>query len=662
MKKNENYISAKDASAILEVSEATIRNWVKTGVLKTEKSNLFEYSNIIELKKSIKNGETDRLKSRRNKKHVLNKVVPKKYCEDKKSIELVSDILGDMQGNVEPQDIVVILAEYSLKEYRLNKYYEEINCRIELNNMDLSDDFHVFVRSFLRGMEVEEILDSLIEKNRSLLLHEPIMLVDDFLGLLYQSLQLSSMKKKDGVYYTPSRVVHQMVIDSIEKDPNREFNILDPCCGSGNFLLTLLKNGYKYENLFGYEIDEISTFIARTNVFIMSGSKKESLLTICENISTRNSYKEILSTKKFDMCIGNPPWGSVISEENIMMISNHYSTSKYKSTESFGVFIELGTHLVRENGYLCYIVPESLFSVEVHRIIREYMMDNLSLTSVQFFGNCFEGVVAPAVSFLSKKNLGEFVENVVVKNSENEKFVIQKREVSSSSWNLKYDDEVSDLLSKLQKSSDCVNMNNSAEFALGVVTGDNKKHLEYCKTINNQPIAKGSDIFKFMVKKPATFIDYKPETFQQVAKNQLYFAEEKLIYRFISDTFVFAYDDTQLLSLNSANVVVPYIKNLDIKYICAILNSRLSHFIFKTQFDSIKILRNHIESIPIKMTSDDKMEEVIEYVEKLCEPLNEDLKVSLYDKLDDLIMDIYEMSEKEKKIIGKFYKGNIFLF
>ncbi len=176
------------------------------------------------------------------------------------------------------------------------------------------------------------------------------------------------------------------------------------------------------------------------------------------------------------------------------------------------------------------------------------------------------------------------------------------------------------------------------------------------------PIIKGSDVFKFSIKEAVNYIQYTPEKFQQVARNNLYFEDEKLIYRFISDTLVFAYDNNKTLSLNSANVVVPRIEELNIKYILGVLNSRLAHFYFKLSFNSIKILRNHIESIPLRKPSSDAIREIIHLVDLLILENDDKVKVDLYDKLNNHIYQIYELNNDEIDVIEKFNSGNVFLY
>jgi hypothetical protein len=109
---------------------------------------------------------------------------------------------------------------------------------------------------------------------------------------------------------------------------------------------------------------------------------------------------------------------------------------------------------------------------------------------------------------------------------------------------------------------------------------------------------------------------------------------------------VFNYDDKQYLTLNSCNILIPEIKDLDIKYILAILNSGIAQFYFSKTFNSTKVLRSHIESIPIPPADKNKQKEIINIVNILLHSENPE-KTSLYKNLDKIIAKLYNLTEKE---------------
>ena len=139
-----------------------------------------------------------------------------------------------------------------------------------------------------------------------------------------------------------------------------------------------------------------------------------------------------------------------------------------------------------------------------------------------------------------------------------------------------------------------------------------------------EPILKGADIEKFRIKQIKNYIKFKPDEFQQCAPEEVFRVKEKLVYKFISKKLVIAYDDEQTLTLNSCNILIPQIKGLDIKYILAVLNSDIAQFYFEKKFNSVKVLRSHIEQIPIPFVDFNVQKPIIDLVNKIINGKNID--------------------------------------
>jgi hypothetical protein len=85
---------------------------------------------------------------------------------------------------------------------------------------------------------------------------------------------------------------------------------------------------------------------------------------------------------------------------------------------------------------------------------------------------------------------------------------------------------------------------------------------------------------------------------QQVAKEEIYRAPEKLVYRFVSKRLTFAYDASQRLFLNSANILIPKIPGASAKTVAAFLNSELFQFFYSQTFASGKVLKSELSELP----------------------------------------------------------------
>ena len=86
---------------------------------------------------------------------------------------------------------------------------------------------------------------------------------DDTLGFAYISLMNLGRRKSKGTYYTPVEVVKKLVFHLKDTSVITGKYVLDPCCGSGNFLLEIGKHTGTPELLYGQDIDPIAIHITR---------------------------------------------------------------------------------------------------------------------------------------------------------------------------------------------------------------------------------------------------------------------------------------------------------------------------------------------------------------------------------------------------------------
>ena len=123
-------------------------------------------------------------------------------------------------------------------------------------------------------------------------------------------------------------------------------------------------------------------------------------------------------------------------------------------------------------------------------------------------------------------------------------------------------------------------------------------------------------------------------------------------YNFINKKLIFAYDNTGLLSLNSCNILIPNIPGLSVKYILAVLNSSVAQFFFEKKFHSVKVLRSHLEQIPIPVADEKTQEEIVKLVDRLMnlEEISPEYKET-YNILDQRIAELFSLTAKEQKII-----------
>lgn len=642
---------------LFSISQATAKNWIRLGKLKMDSnSETFDKAYIETLLAEIKSGKDSRLKSRRNKKSVSGKVLYKDYIKNESNREIVEAILSACEQITE-EELRVILACFAIRLYQQSHGVTVLQNAVLQNQAQVSDHtvFNDLIADLLGNIDMSEFDLT----NIQFALEYPIQFVplEDTLGFVYISLKDLSHRKQKGAYYTPAKTVNKL-IGNLQKCFDLENKtVFDPCCGTGNFLIGLVGNGASVNNLYGQDIDEISILIARINMFLLDNSiTKERLYSqfICDNT--------LLDTfsQKFSVVLGNPPWGYDFSKEEIAYLKANYMTAKSKGMESYDLFVEKGLAMLEKDGYLAYVLPEAILSVTSHQQARELIVNNTAFKFVCYLGNAFSGVQCPAVILGLQNGYKGQTKHCRIEQG-NEEFIINgDREMDASLFSFNMNDEEYDCLQVISSVQNAEYLANNAKFALGIVTGNNKEYIKDKKSEGLEIILKGSDVYRYTVKDANNYIRFDPENFQQVAPTEIYRAKEKLLYRFISEVPVFAYDNQQTLSLNSCNILIPQMEGMDIKYVLAILNSGVAAYFISKKYNSVKLLRSHIESLPIPKVSAERQSRIIKKVDHIMNS-NENIS-GLYEDLDNEIMDLYSLSAQQRETIRTALSGkNLFL-
>ena len=651
-------LTVDDVCKTLSISKATAKNWIRLGKIVPDIGDqLFSTEYVEKLVAELKSGKNTKLKSRRNKKSATGKVLYKDYVHTASNQKLVADLLE--LGIIENErDLLIVLANFAVQLYYQSRNipFGNSNVLLDFLSQEQTSEFHILIKDLIGK---DTVAPALINKLLPVLSKEILFVKgEDSLGFVYISLQDIGQRKSSGAYYTPEKVVGELIDRLYENDPDLgSKTICDPCCGTGNFLLSLGTKGIDYANLYGQDIDSISVFLSRINIALMA--PEMSAVDIQSRIIVGNTYFETF-TQKFDVIVGNPPWGSDFSEEDALRCRKLFKTAVGKSIESYNLFVEKALSMLNHKGVLAFVLPEAILSVAAHDTVRKMMIAACSFKFISYLGNVFSGVQCPSIILGIAPDDEKTVIGCRV-STENDTFVISKpRTFSDGTLSFNVSDEEDECLNAISNIKNVVYLKGNAKFALGIVTGNNKKYISTEKRDDNEVVLKGSDIQRYGMTSSGNYIRFAPESFQQVAPVEMYRAKEKLLYRFICEVPVFTYDDQQTLSLNSCNIVIPDVAGLEMKYILAILNSSVTVYFISKKFNSVKLLRSHIEQMPIPVVPMDIQTSIIKKVDRI---MNSSENISgLYEDLDSDIMQLFGLSGAHRDIIKKFLrKKNLFL-
>ena len=642
--------------SMLSISKATLKNWVRLNKISPDvNEKYFSYEYIKKIADEIRSGKNEKLKRRRNKKNISGKLLYKDYIKNLQNRTVVEELLSI--GELSEEELTILLANFAVQ-----LYYQKKKITFSSNDV-LSDflrensdkEFNALIQDLLGNtvskVNKSHLLQSMMEKRLQFVPEE------DTLGFVYISLRDIGQRKLSGSYYTPECIVSELIENLRLSTVNNVISFCDPCCGTGNFLIALAGKFHGQAMLYGQDCDPVSAYIARINLFLADTTLTAEYLKAHIRIGDT-----LLDTfvEKFDVVIGNPPWGSEFHEDQLAKYKKKYQTAFGKSIESYDLFVECSLAMLKYSGTLAFVLPEAILSVAAHKAIRELLLNKCCFQYVSYVGNVFTGVQCPAILLhVALKNAGMVCGcNVSIGNH---RFtILNNRKLKADVMSFNISDKEDECIQAIENIKNGVYLKNHARFALGIVTGNNKEYLLSKPGDGYEPILKGNDIYRYSIRIGENYIHYSPERFQQVAPTEVYRAEEKLLYRFICDVPVFAYDNSQILSLNSCNIVIPMISGLSIKYILAILNSSVVAYWTSKKFNSIKLLRSHIEKIPIPFVTEEVQEVIEKKVDRIMQSKG---NISgLYWELDDDILSLYNLSDANKLIIRQFFEGkNLFM-
>jgi predicted RNA methylase len=273
-------------------------------------------------------------------------------------------------------------------------------------------------------------------------------------------------RKAQGIYYTPKFVVRYIVQQTLGKllaegADAHTLRILDPACGSGSFLIEAFdvldrhlattephvpdgerRQRILRENLYGVDLDDQAVEVTRLNLALRAAYDR-SKLPYLTHIRHGNSliddaavagatafrweteFAEVFAQGGFDVVIGNPPYGADYSKDEQTLIDKHFQVGV---TDTYALFLERGiARLLKQNGLLGYITPDTFMRKERLRAVREILLTSVSLLEVIETGPVFAEVPDTWCSILTVQNIAP-VEETFVQHKNISRFVVSAKE------------------------------------------------------------------------------------------------------------------------------------------------------------------------------------------------------------------------------------------
>lgn len=481
-----------------------------------------------------------------------------------------------------------------------------------------------------------------------------------------------------------------------------ELTIIDPACGSGaflnealNFLITehkyideletkLLGGGFVFpniensileNNLFGVDLNEESVEIAKLSLWLRTAQPNRKLNDLSNNIKCGNSliddpeiagdkafnwekeFPLIFAKGGFDVVIGNPPYVLCQPSNTEEKILNYYKTFEVASykIDLFHLFFEKGINILKTEGKLGYITPNTYLSNKYIQKLRKFILDNTFINEIVNYNEIVfvdAGVDVATLILTKNHNKNEYIK---IYNSENGnlKFITSK---AQNSWN--EDGEQSFNLNKEFSIhfDNCINLEEICSVNFGLQTKDKSTYVSETKKGEDwENCYTGKDINRYFLQNSSLYFKNNPEIVKAGGSWDMnVHKSKKIVVRQVGNPEpIFAYDLFGFASLNTMYNIVVLNKKFSNFYILGILNSQLIKSYWLSKYNDNKdlfpkIKGYQLKKLPIKTTSPENQQPFIEKAEQMIS-LNKELQ-EVSDKFQRTLKRKFSLEDLSKKL------------
>lgn len=192
--------------------------------------------------------------------------------------------------------------------------------------------------------------------------------------------------RKYQAFYTKSTPIVDYMVSKLSLQTSDR--IFEPCGGDGVFVEAILS-----ENEFAdIDICELNP----DSVEILNSKFSD-----CPNVTIRECDTLLDTELKFNSCFGgiydkiiaNPPYGAWQDYEKRAVLKKMYPDLYAK--ESYGLFLYRCIELLKEDGTLSFIIPDTFLNLHMHKALRNHILTQTQIVELALFPSSF----FPGVNF-----------------------------------------------------------------------------------------------------------------------------------------------------------------------------------------------------------------------------------------------------------------------
>jgi len=396
----------------------------------------------------------------------------------------------------------------------------------------------------------------------------------------------------------------------------------------------------------------------------------------------KTSFPEVFKQNGFDCIIGNPPYIllQILEKKEVFnYTSKKYNSAHYK-IDTYQLFIENSVNLLKPDGYLAYITPNTFLKNIHSEPLRKFIMENTVIKEflLFYYGVFDQASVDVCISLVKRSKVNR--KNIIKVKEAREIFKpILKREIEQTSFNsnnrltfnISLDNNEKELIDKITKDTNPLSKFCSAYF--GIQTWDRKKYVSTSKLNEKyQPIIDGGNIDRYTLKPAKEYVLFVPEAIKSGGNEKIYL-QDRLCTRQIGNYPLVTFVEGGTFALNTIYNIYKTNEATNLKFILGIINSKtINYYWQKTNYDEKKtfpkIKKEAILNIPIPdldLNDLTQYEQLIKLVDTILD-LNKRLqKTNLQsekdqlkrridftdNEIDNTVYSLFKLTDNEMQII-----------
>lgn len=445
---------------------------------------------------------------------------------------------------------------------------------------------------------------------------------------------------------------------------------------------------FEEENKNSKEVAELNKQLAKAEKELEYRLKNP---LFAKGMEWRMEFPEILGESGeflgFDLVIGNPPYifarNQSFTNEMKTYYSRTYQVSEYQAN-TYTIFMELAYQLLRKGGTFSYIIPNNFLTIQTNSRVRQFITRQTSdVVLINSLDKIFADASVDNCIIFFKKNLPNWIEVAELHHGEyNTVGRVEPDffgEIPTFSISMVKYRQAIDIFWKVNNFP-ILERPEIATVKAGIMayeTGKGKPKMTAHDKNNRiyhtreklddsyRPYLDGENVSRYKLTWNGEYVKYGENL--AAMRDPKLFEKPRILVRQIPSKVEYSVEAVYIDNdaINDRNSMIITDIQVNPFYLLGVLNSRLISLWFFMKFDKFQrrlfpqFKVNELGDFPIPDATDSQQEEVAQLVEQLIEEMKKDSletkKITQLNlKIDDLIMDLFGLTEEEKQTVRDF--------